>query len=110
MPGCQRNDYDPTAPAPDLAGADNGVLRIIATFHDHVWPQSFHEVEWGVLGKNYNEIDALERAEHVATLGVAADRARGAFQPSHRFVAIDTDDKCIGGVARSGENVDVAGM
>jgi hypothetical protein len=68
------------------------------------------EVERRVLGEDYNEIDALERRQHVRAFGVTAHGPRRTLEAAHRLVAVDADDERVGAVARGGENIDVPGM
>lgn len=88
MSGTQRNDYYVASPGSDFRCPDNRVFGVIAAFHDDVGAQELDQSEGRVLGKNYHQINAFERSEHVATLGVASDRAGRTFQSADGVVAI----------------------
>ena len=107
MSGSERYYQHAPTPALHFRCADDSLFRIVAAFDNHVGLEMPDEVERSVLGENYDEIDALERREHVGAFGVAAHRARGTFEAAHRLIAVDTDDERVGAVARGGEDVDV---
>lgn len=75
MTGSERHHYDAPSPALHFCRTDDGVFRIISAFHDHVGLEMSDEFERRILGKNYDEIDALESRQHVRALGVRAHRA-----------------------------------
>lgn len=106
----QRHDNDASAPAAHLRRADDGVFRIISALHDDVRLEVFDEIERRILGENYHQVDALQGGENERPIGVGADRPGRTLESPHRFVAIDSHDESIGGLPRSGENIDVAGM
>lgn len=101
------DDDDVAAPAFYFAGADNGFLGVIATFHYDVRFEMLDEIERRIVGENYNQIHAFERGENVGALGVAMYRPGRTLKPAHRLVAVDADDERVGGSAGSGENIDV---
>jgi hypothetical protein len=69
-----------------------------------------YQIERCVLGKDNDQIDALERGQNITPFRVGANRSGRPFEPAHGLVAVDTDDQCIRGVPRCRENVNVAGM
>src|SRR3954465_14928027 len=105
MSWCKGHNHDPTAPAPHFGRADDGVLSIVAALHNYVGSQKLDQIQRSILGKNYDEGATLECSEHVTSLRVTANRARWPFESSHRFVAVDADNQCIGGLAGCRQNV-----
>lgn len=110
MAGSEGHHHDAPSPALHFCRANDRVFRIITALDDHVGFEMPDEIERRVIGKNYDEIHALERRQHVSALGVAAHWARGALETAHGFIAVDADDECVRGIACDGEDVDVAGM
>lgn len=91
-------------------GTNDRFFRIVAALDDHIWLEVPDQIEGGVLGKNYHQIHAFERSEHIRSLGISPHRPCGSFEPAHRLIAIEPDDESVGGFARGEKNVDVAGM
>jgi len=110
MTGGERDDYDFPAPAPDFSGADDSLFGVVATLHNNVGLEVFDQVERSIFGKDYHEIDTLERSKHISALRVAADRAGRALEASNGFVAVDADDQSICGLPCCPEHIDVTGM
>lgn len=98
MTWCKRDDDDTASPAPDLGGADDGFGRVIAALHNNVRLEVVDQVEWSIFGENDNEVDALQRAEHVGALGVAAHWAGRTFETANGVVAVDSDNEGVGGL------------
>lgn len=110
MSGSERHHYDAPSPAFHFRCADDGVFRIVATLDDHVGLEMPDEIERRVLRKNYDEIDAFERRQHVGALGIAAHRPGRTLEAPHRLVAVESYDERVSGFARGGEDVDVTRM
>lgn len=110
MTGCKWNDDDIPTPAFYLGGSDNGLLGIIAAFHDHVGTKVSHEIEWSILGENHHYVNALDCGKDIGPLGVSADRARRTFEATDGIIAVDAHDKRIRGLAGSFQDVDVSRM
>lgn len=110
MAGSERHDYYAPAPALHFFCAHDRVFRVVAAFYDNVGLQMRDEIEWRVLCKNYNEIDAFERRQQVRALGVAAHGSGRTLEAPYRFVAVDSNDERVGSCAGGGEDVDVPGM
>ena len=70
----QWHDHHSTAPALHFRRADDRVLGIVSSLHDHVRTQKLNECKRGVFRKNYHEIHAFESGNYVATFGVGAHR------------------------------------
>lgn len=110
MSGSEGHYHYAPSPAFHFRRANDRVFRIIAALDDHVRLEVPDEIERRILGENYDEIHALERRQHVRALCVAAHGTRRALEATHGLIAIDADYERVGGFARGGENVNVAGM
>jgi hypothetical protein len=106
----QRNDEDPSSPTLYFGGADDRVLRVIPTFDDDVRAKMADEVERRIVGENYDEIDTLERAQHVRPLGVGAHGTCRTLEAADRIIAVDPNDERVRAFTGGGENIDVSGM
>jgi hypothetical protein len=91
----ERDNDDLSSPRPDLGGADDGFFRIVAALYNNVRLEAIHEINRGILRENDYQIDAFQCGEDVRALRVATDWTSRAFQPTHRLVAIDPDDKRV---------------
>jgi hypothetical protein len=110
MSGSERYDDNASSPAFHFRRANDRVFRVVAAFDDDIGLEMLDEVEGRVFGKNYHEIDTLERREHEGAFSIAADGAGRSLQPAHGLVAVYPDDESISRCSRRAENVDVPGM
>ena len=83
MSGRERNDEDVSSPTLYFGCADDGVFRVISAFDDNIWTKVGDKIERRIVGENYDEVDALERGEHVRALGVGTYGARGPLEAPH---------------------------
>src|SRR5712671_3909673 len=91
----ERDDKDASSPTFYFGGADDCVFRVVAAFDDNVWTKMGHQIERGIVGKNYNEVDTFERAQHVGALGVGAHGTCRTLQAAHRLIAVDPNDERV---------------
>ena len=106
----ERDDEDASSPALYFGGADDRVFRVISAFDDDVGTKVADKIEWRIVGENYDEVDAFERAQDVRALGVGTYWSRWTLEAPYRIIAVDPDNERVRAVARRGQNVDVAGM
>src|SRR2546423_1207488 len=95
MSRSQRNDYHLPSPIFYLRRTNDRVLGVVATLHDHVGSQKLDQSKGGVLGKNYHEVDAFKRGEHITALRITSDRSCGTLQSAHRLIAVQSYDQCV---------------
>ena len=110
MAGCQWNDDDAAAPAPDLNRANDGIRLVVAAFHEDVGTNDINELSRCVFLECYHGVNSFERGEHITALSLAANGSRWTFEALHGRVTVDPHDKALPLGARAKENVDVPGM
>lgn len=110
MPGSERDDHALTSPGAYLRGADDRFGRVVASLHDDVGPEGLHQLERGVLAEDGHGVYRLEPRENVCAIGFAANGTLGSLEATHARVAVDADDERITALARSAEDVEMAGM
>src|SRR5665213_923563 len=106
----ERYDVHASAPRFDLGATDDGIGSVIAALHQHIWSNGQHELERRVFIECGDRVDALERGEHVRTLGLSAHGARGTLEATNRLIGVDADDQAVAERACGHEQVDVAGV
>src|SRR4051812_29404058 len=93
LPGRQRDDDDVAPPAADIGGTDDGTLVVVAALYENVGPQRPDQLQGGVLLEEHDEIDHLERGEHIGPLRFAAHGPLGTLEAADRGVAVQADDE-----------------
>ena len=106
----ERDDENASSPTLYFGGSDDRVFRVVAAFDDNVRTKMGDKIERRIVRKNYDEVDAFERAQHIRTFRVGSYGTGGTLEAADRIIAVDPDDQCVGAVARRGENVDVSRM
>ena len=106
----ERNDHDGTSTRSHFTGADNRRFRVVAAFHENVGTQQCDELVRRVLIEHHDGVDRLERRENVAAFGRIPNRTLGAFESSHRFVAVDAHDESLPVPSRTEQDIDMPGM
>src|SRR4051812_18408584 len=91
LSGRQRDDDDVASPAPDVGGADDRTLVIVAALHENVGAQGPDQLERGVLLEQNDDVHHLERGQHVRPLRLTADRPLRTLEPAHRCIAVQPD-------------------
>jgi hypothetical protein len=107
LPGGERDDDALPAPASDFGGADDGVRRIVAPFHDDVGAKDLHQLERGVLVEHRHRVDGLEAGEDVGTFDLAADGAVRTLEAPDARVAVQPDDQRIASLPRTAKDVEM---
>ena len=110
MTWSERDNDGLSAPASHFAGSDDRFFRVIAAFDYHIRFELLHQIQRRILREDNYEIDAFQRSENIRPFCIAAHRSRRTFESADRFITVDPDDECVGGLACSREHVDVAGM
>ena len=91
----KRHDYNFSSPASDLSRTNNRIWLVVATLDDHIRPKGFHEIEWCILVKKNDEVNALETCNKVRAIAFSAHRAGRSLEPFHRCVGVDSDNQCV---------------
>src|SRR3954462_12805215 len=79
----------------------NNILSgVVAALHQHSGAHLLDQFERRVFFEYDDEIDRLQRGEHVSARGHVLNRAALALQPRHRAIAVAPDNKAVAGRAR----------
>src|SRR5215210_8148235 len=95
----ERNDDNLTSPAFHFVCADYRLFGVIAALHNHVRPENPYQLEWSVLPKDNNEVDALDRSDNEGAFRLAPHWPARPLEPANRIITIDSDDQPIGASA-----------
>lgn len=110
MSRCERNDNYRSTPSTHIARANDGAFVVIAAFNENIWSEVRDQLARRILIEHHDNVDHLERGQHVASLGGTSDRTFRTFESPNGFVSIHTNDERITLATRAEQNVDVAGM
>ena len=77
------DDENASSPTLYFGGADDRVFRVIAAFDDNVRTKVADKLERSIVGKNNDEVDALESGQDIGALGIGAYGASWTFEAAH---------------------------
>ena len=107
----KRDRHDASAPARDLASADDCLRRPVAAFDQHIRAQRHDEFQRRVLVEPRHQVNRRERRDDRSAARKIVDRSIGTLvEPANGLVGVERGDEARPERLRLGEVGDVAPM
>ena len=90
--------------------ADDLLAPVITALDQHLGAHAPDQIERRVLLEHHDQVDRLERGQHLGARVDVLHRPLLALQAPHRGVVVEADHQPVAGGARPGQQLDVAGM